>query len=103
MMFVQTWDMDETVEFIIQADEGFGNISSHRLIPKQYPQLKLEQAILCQFNGIGLKRSESILKKDKQLVRNLKNIENYMKKTYKTKEVCHKCRYDLLYGGMNKK
>jgi len=86
IMFVQTWDMDETVEFIIQADEGFGNISNHRLITKQYPQLPLNQAILCQFNGIGLKRSETILKKDEQLVRNIKNLEKYMKKMYKPKD-----------------
>lgn len=86
MMFVQTWDMDETIEFIIQMDEGFGHESKHRLIPKQYPSLTIEEAILCQFKGIGLKRSKSILKKDEYITKRIKSIDNYMKKIYKTKE-----------------
>lgn len=85
IMFVQTWDLNETVEFIIQADEGFGKESKHRVIPKTYPQLPLEQAILCQFKGIAIKRSEKILDNDYATLMKLKGLIKHVKKKYKIK------------------
>jgi len=86
IMFIQTWDMKETVEFIIQADEGFEKISKHRIIPKKYPQLPLNQAILSLFKGIGIKKSLSVLNKDEKLKKRLNNIINYIN----TKHIIHK-------------
>lgn len=85
MMFIQTWDYIETVEFIIQADEGFGKESKHRLIPKKYPHLSIEQSILAQFKGIGEKRSKAIMDTDDYVIKKIKLLTNYMKKKYKVK------------------
>ncbi len=84
IMFVQTWDMKETVEFVIQADEGFDKVSKHRVIPKKYPELPLNQAIMSLFNGIGLKKSLSVLNKDLKLKKRLNGIINYINKTHAT-------------------
>lgn len=85
IMFAQTYDLEETIEYVIQADEGFGHESKYRIIPKRYPTLPLNQAILCLFKGIALKRSESILKKDQQVRRKLANLINYINKNYARK------------------
>ena len=82
IMFIQTWDMKETVEFIIQADEGFEKISKHRITPKQYPSLPMNEAILTLFKSVGQKRSKGILVKDNNLKRRLNGLVNYMNKNY---------------------
>ena len=82
IMFIQTWDMKETVEFIIQADEGFEKISKHRITPKQYPSLPMNEAILTLFKSVGQKRSKGILAKDNNLKRRLNGLVNYMNKNY---------------------
>lgn len=82
IMFVQTWDMKETVEFIIQADEGFEKVSKHRIIPKKYPNLPLNEAILSLFKGIGQKRSKGILKKDERVRTRINNLIKLVNKFY---------------------
>ncbi|KKM68116.1 hypothetical protein LCGC14_1464030, partial [marine sediment metagenome] len=82
IMFVQTWDIHETIEFIIQADEGFEKVSKHRIIPKKYPTLPMDQAILNLFKGIGQKRSEYILKKDDRVKRRVNTLVKLINKFY---------------------
>lgn len=82
IMFVQTWDMKETVEFIIQADEGFEQVSKHRIIPKKYPNLPMNEAILSLFKGIGQKRSKGILKKDDRVKRRIDSLIKLVNKFY---------------------
>lgn len=59
--FVQTWDLNETIEFLIQCDEGYDETPKLRVIPKRYPDIPLEQNILALFNGIGKSTSEKLL------------------------------------------
>ena len=82
IMFVQTWDVHETIEFIIQADEGFDKISKHRITPKKYPKLPMNQAILSLFKGVGEKRSKYILKKDDRVKRRVNALIQLMNKFY---------------------
>lgn len=65
MEFVQTWNLDETIDFLIQCDKGFDKEPKLRLIPKRYPAFSLEQSILALFKGIGKHRSEKIIKNPK--------------------------------------
>ncbi|MFX0073073.1 MAG: hypothetical protein ACFFAO_18500 [Candidatus Hermodarchaeota archaeon] len=59
--FVQTWDLDETITFLEQCDEGYDQDPKLRVIPKRYPDIPIEQNILVLFKGIGKARSEKIL------------------------------------------
>lgn len=65
MEFVQTWNLDETIDFLIQCDEGYDKISKMRLIPKRHAGFPIEQNILALFTGIGKIRSKKILKNPK--------------------------------------
>jgi ERCC4-type nuclease len=67
MEFVQTYDLEETIDFLIQCDKGFGQEPQLRVIPKRYPEISLEQNLLVLFPDIGKKRSEAILKQFKTL------------------------------------
>ena len=46
MEFVQTWNLDETIDFIIQCDQGYDHKPKLRMIAKRYPEISLEQNIL---------------------------------------------------------
>jgi len=61
MEFVQTWNLNETIDFLIQCDNGYDKTPKTRLIPKRYPNVSLERNILALFDGIGKVRSEKIL------------------------------------------
>lgn len=65
MEFVQTWNLEETIEFLIQCDEGYDKTPKLRVLPKRYPDISLKQNILCLFDGIGKERSKKILKNPK--------------------------------------
>jgi hypothetical protein len=86
MEFVQTWSLNETIDFLIQCDEGYDHIPKLRLIPKRYPKFPIERNILALFDGIGIKRSEVIFKGNVKIKRDLerliKDVEglNYGKK-----------------------
>jgi len=67
--FVQTWNLQETIEFIRQCDAGYDNEPKFRVIPKRYPELPLEQNILIQFKGIGKVKSAKLLENEE-----IKNI-----------------------------
>jgi ERCC4-type nuclease len=73
MEFVQTWNLDETIDFLIQCDEGYDKTPKLRVLPKRYPEIPLEQNILVLFNGIGKVRSEKILENPK-ISRDLKKL-----------------------------
>ena len=74
--FVQTWNLQETIEFIRQCDAGYDNEPKFRVIPKRYPELPLEQNILIQFKGIGKVKSAKLLENEE-----IKNIlEKLIKK-----------------------
>ena len=61
MEFVQTWNLDETIKFLMQCDLGYGSEPKIRYVPKRYPELPLERKLLVVFKGIGKVRSEKIL------------------------------------------
>ena len=62
MEFVQTWNLNETLDFIIECDKGCGIEPTYRAIPKRIPEVSLEQNILMLFDGVGEKTSEKMLK-----------------------------------------
>ena len=64
MEFVQTWNLNETIDFLIQCDNGYDHTPKTRLIPKRYPDISLERNILALFDGIGKVRSKKILETD---------------------------------------
>lgn len=74
MEFVQTWNLDETIDFLIQCDEGYDKTSKLRLIPKRYPEFPIERNILALFDGIGKVRSEKILEKNPDIAKTLKTL-----------------------------
>ena len=61
--FVQTWDLNETIDFLIQCDEGYDETPKMRVVPKRYPEVTLDQNILILLNGIGKATSADLLKK----------------------------------------
>lgn len=82
MEFVQTWNFDETVDFLLQCDEGYDHTPKLRLIPKRYPEFPIERNILALFDGIGKVRSGKILEKNLDI---LKIIEKLKKKVEELK------------------
>lgn len=80
MEFVQTWNLDETIDFLIQCDKGYDHTPKLRLIPKQYPDIPIERNILALFDGIGKVRSFKILKENPKIAKILKililNVES---------------------------
>jgi len=67
MEFVQTWNLNETIDFLIQCDNGYDHESKTRLIPKRYPDISLDRNILALFDGIGKVRSKKILKENTEV------------------------------------
>lgn len=65
MEFVQTWNLSETIDFLIQCNKGYDNTPKLRLIPKRQPSFSLEMNILALFDGIGEIRGKKILKNAK--------------------------------------
>lgn len=65
MEFVQTWNLGETIDFLIQCNEGYDHTPKLRLLPKRYPEFPLDQNILALFKGIGKVRSKKLLKNPK--------------------------------------
>lgn len=74
MEFVQTWNLNETIDFLIQCDLGYDHEPKLRLSPKRYPDITLERNILALFDGIGKVRSEKILKEHKDITIDLKRL-----------------------------
>ena len=74
MHLIQTYNLDETLEFLVQADEGYSKESKLRLLPKRYPTFSIERNILALFKGIGIKRSEKILKDNIKIQKDLKKL-----------------------------
>lgn len=62
MEFVQTWNLNETLDFIVECDKGCGTEPVYRVIPKRIPHVSLEQNILMLFDGVGEKTSAKMLK-----------------------------------------
>ena len=81
MEFVQTWNLQETIEFLVQCDEGYDKTPKLRVLPKRYPDIPLEQNILTLFDGIGKVRSEKIMK-DKEVMIMLNKFTKKMKEKY---------------------
>jgi len=91
MEFVQTWNLDETIDFIIQCDEGYDHIPKLRVLPKRYPEIPLDQNILVLFDGVGKVTSENLLKeygslagliKELPKIKNGNNILTQLKKVF---------------------
>ena len=74
MEFVQTWDLNETIQFLKQCDNGYDRVPKLRFIPKRYPELPIEQNILAVFKGIGKVRSEQILKTHPRIAQQIKQL-----------------------------
>jgi ERCC4-type nuclease len=91
MEFVQTWNLDETIEFLLQCDEGYDKTPKIRLIPKRHKKIPLEREILGLFDGIGKVRSEKILKeqpKIKKIIEVLiKNVKGLGYETHNNKRI----------------
>lgn len=64
MEFIQTWNIDETLEFIHQCDLGLGKEPKIRIKPKRYPNISLERNILIQYKGVGKVRSKRLLENE---------------------------------------
>lgn len=77
--FTQTYDIDETIEFLKQCDEGYDKEPKLRIIPKRYPSISLERNILIQFDGIGKVRSKRLLKQYKSLPNLIKSLKKMPK------------------------
>jgi ERCC4-type nuclease len=78
--FVQTYNLEETIDFIDECDKGFGQEPKLRLIPKRYPRYPLEQNILALFKGCGKERSKQILEKNERINEILSMLKEEMKK-----------------------
>jgi ERCC4-type nuclease len=80
MEFVQTWNLDETIDFLIQCNEGYDHTPKDRVLPKRYPDISLEQNILVLFDGVGKTTSEKLLKEYGSLANLIKELPNIKKK-----------------------
>ncbi len=67
MELVQTWNLDETIDFLIQCDEGYDHTPKLRLLPKRYPEFSIQRNILVLVEGIGKERSGKLMKEYKTL------------------------------------
>jgi len=79
MEFVQTWNLDETIDFIIQCDEGYDHEPKLRIIPKRHPDIPLEQNILVLFDGVGKETSTRMLKEYGSLAGLIKELPKIKK------------------------
>ena len=79
MEFVQTWNLDETIDFIIQCDEGYDHTPKLRILPKRYPDIPLEQNILVLFDGVGKETSAKLLKEYGSLAGLIKELPKIKK------------------------
>ena len=89
--FVQTWDLEETITFLEQCDEGFDQTPKLRVIPKRYPDIPIEQNILVLFHGIGKATSEKILEQ----YGTLSKLISALKKMSEKKAQEHQTIYEL--------
>ena len=89
--FVQTWDLNETIEFLVQCDAGYDQTPKLRILPKRYPDIPLEQNILVLFKGIGKETSAKILKKYGSLAKLITSLRKMDEETAKG----HKIIYSL--------
>lgn len=80
MEFVQTWNLDETIDFLMQCDIGYDSEPKIRFVPKRYPELPLERKLLVVFKGIGKVRSEKILKNHPEIDHIVKQLIKKVKK-----------------------
>lgn len=90
MEFVQTWNLDETIDFLIQCDEGYDHTPKIRVIAKRYPDISLEQNILVLFDGVGKETSKKLLKEYgslAELIKELPKLKNKNKILDQLKEV----------------
>ena len=90
MEFVQTWNLDETIDFLIQCDEGYDHTPKLRVIAKRYPEIPLDQNLLVLFDGIGKETSKKILKEYgslASLIKELPKINNKSKILQQLKKV----------------
>ena len=78
MEFVQTWNFDETIDFLLQCDEGYDKVPKLRLIPKRYPEFPIERNILALFDGIGKVRSGKILEKNPLIKEHIETLIRYV-------------------------
>lgn len=85
--FTQTYDLDETIDFLIQCDKGYDRKPKLRIIPKRYPSVSLERNILIQFEGVGKIRSKKLLEQYKNLPNLIKSLKKMDKKKVKTHEI----------------
>ena len=89
--FVQTWDLEETVEFLIQCDAGYDQEPKLRILPKRYPEIPVEQNILCLIKGIGKETSEKLLEQ----YGTLSKLITALRKISESKAKEHKSIYEL--------
>jgi len=72
--FIQTKNINETVQFIKLINMGAGQEPKYRIIPKRYPKVPIEQNILILLKGIGEVKSKQILNKYKTLPNLIKSL-----------------------------
>lgn len=61
VVLMQSYDLGETIEFIIQMDKGAGIEPKIRYIPKKIGGLSLDEQILATIPGIGKVRSQQLI------------------------------------------
>ena len=86
MEFVQTWNLNETIDFLIQCDKGYDHKPKFRMIAKRYPEVSLEQNVLLLFDGVGKETSTKLLKEYgslANLIIELREIKNGDSKIFK--------------------
>lgn len=98
MEFVQTYNLDETIDFLIQCDEGYDKEPKLRAVPKRRPELSLEQNILILFDDVGLKRSTKILEDYGSLANLIKELRK-IKNGNKFKHKIFKQLYEVFING----
>jgi len=89
--FVQTVDLQETITFLEQCDLGYDHEPKVRIIPKRYPDISMDQNILCLFKGIGKQTSEKMLAK----YGSLSKLISQLRKTKKSDAEKNKMLYKL--------
>ena len=80
IQFIQTYDLEETITFLIECDKGYDQEPKLRSIPKRRKGFPLNQNLLMLFNGVGKVHSERILKSNKKVVKILELLIKEMGK-----------------------
>ncbi len=77
--FVQTWDLQETIDFLIQCDEGYDETPKLRIIPKRDHDIPLELNMLVLVPRIGAINAQKLMDRHKSLPQLIKDLQKMKK------------------------